>query len=260
MLPLVQTEALVLRTVNFQEADRVVTLLAKEVGKVSALARGARKSVRRFSGVGMAALGTATLRERGGDLWSLEAFEVTKPRTELGSDLVRAAHGAYACELVERLVAGHATDDEAFGWLDTMLDLLEQDAPSAPRLRCFELGLLQKLGVAPALDRCGACGRTDLAATGGRWVAETGLLLCPLCGTRGLPVSAAAVEAMQILAGAPLETAAALRFAAPITSACRGILLPFIEHHVGGPLKSMTFLTKLARAASAAANAEEPLR
>lgn len=256
MLPLVQTEALVLRTVNFQEADRVVTLLARDVGKVSALARGARKSVRRFSGVGTAALGNASLRERGGDLWSLETFEVTKPRTELGADLIKAAHAAYACELVERLVVGQGTDGDIFPWLDAMLDLLEGKPPSAERLRCFELGLLERLGVAPPLDRCGGCGRADLDVTGGRWLPESGVLLCPDCGSRGLLVSSAVVSALQTLAGAELQSAATLRFSPLITRACRGIVLPFIEHQVGGPLKSMIFLAKMARAAPFA---QEPL-
>ncbi|MDX2022195.1 MAG: DNA repair protein RecO [Deltaproteobacteria bacterium] len=259
MLPLVQTEALVLRTVNFQEADRVVTLLARDVGKISALARGARKSVRRFSGVGTAALGNVTLRERGGDLWSLESFEVTKPRTDLGADLVKAAHAAYACELVERLVQGHGGDSEVFHWLDTMLDLLERAPPSAERLRCFELGLLERLGLAPPFDRCGACGRTDLLSRGGRWVPESGLLLCPECGSRGLVVTGEVIKALRTLASADLAEVSVLCLSPLITRACRGIVMPFIEHHVGGPLKSMIFLSKMARAASASPQTEEPL-
>lgn len=247
MLPLVDSEAIVLRALNFQEADRVVTLFVRDLGKISALARGARKSVRRFSGLGTCALGNVALRERGGDLWSLESFEVTKPRTELGSDLLKAAHAAYVCELVERLSASHQGDVDLFRWLDDALDLLGSGEPSAERLRCFELGLFEKLGLAPALDQCAGCGRTDLDHTGGRWSPETAQLLCPTCATRGVVVTALVVQALQQLGRVPLAQAAALQLSSAVNRKCREVLAPFIEHHVGGPLKTMIYLANLAR-------------
>lgn len=250
----IEAEAIVLRTVNFQEADRVVTLLVETLGKVSALARGARKSRRRFSGLGSFARGTAGLVERGGDLWSLESFEVTKPRTDLGSDLVKAAHGAYVCELVERLSAGNQADSDVFALLDEALDRLAQGAASSERLRSFELGLLARLGLAPALDRCGACRRTDLAVTGGRWRGEAGLLLCPGCSQSGVLVTPAVVSALQTLAEMELSSADSVTLPAAVNQACRRILWPFIEHHVGGPLKTMKFLTSLASSGLARPN------
>lgn len=253
MLPL-QTPALVLRSLNFGEADRIVTLLGRDTGKVSALARGARKSVRRFTGLGSAALGVATLRERGGDLWSFEGFEVSKPRTELASDLVTAAHAAYACELVERLCASHQPDPETFAWLDLMLDLLTQRPASAERLRAFELGLLERLGLAPGIHRCDGCGRLDMSITGGRWMAETMTLLCRDCGSRGTPLAAAVVAALVRLCTVALDDADAEVIPGAVNRACRNLLGPVIEHHVGGPLKSWEFLIKLSRGAARAAS------
>ena len=243
----VQTQALVLRSLNFGESDRIITLLGADVGKVSALARGARRSVRRFTGLGSAALGLATLHERGGDLWSLEAFDVIKPRTELALDLVTAAHAAYACELVERLCASHQADAEIFVWLDQMLDLLTQRPPAAERLRAFELGLLQRLGLGLGIDRCEGCGRRDMAHTGGRWLPDAMVLLCAQCGTRGVVMDAAAVAALVRLTSVPLGEAEQHALSAAVNRACRNLLAPFIEHHVGGPLKSLQFLIKLAR-------------
>ncbi len=63
----VMTPAVVLRTVDYGEADRVVTLLCREGGKRSALARGARRSSKRFgAGLSLFGVGEATLLERPG--------------------------------------------------------------------------------------------------------------------------------------------------------------------------------------------------
>jgi DNA repair protein RecO (recombination protein O) len=74
------TRAILLRAVATGEADRVVTLLGRPTGRVSAIARGARKSTRRFGGgLGLAATGEATLRDRSGaELSVLEGFEVVR--------------------------------------------------------------------------------------------------------------------------------------------------------------------------------------
>jgi DNA repair protein RecO (recombination protein O) len=64
-LPALSTPAIVLRAVNYGEADRVVTLFGRDIGRVSALARSARKSQRRFAGgLGLGAVGVAALRGR----------------------------------------------------------------------------------------------------------------------------------------------------------------------------------------------------
>jgi len=88
--------AIVLGAVNYGEADRIVTLFGRATGRVSALARGARKSQRRFAGgLGLCAIGTAALRERpGAELLTLERFDVTEPHPGLGADVARLAHAA----------------------------------------------------------------------------------------------------------------------------------------------------------------------
>src|SRR3954451_15787369 len=96
MAAAITTDAVLLRSVAYGESDRVVTLLGRSTGRVSALARGARKSLKHFcGGLGLGAAGVATLRERGGELLSLEGFDVQEARIGLGGDLARTAHASY---------------------------------------------------------------------------------------------------------------------------------------------------------------------
>src|SRR5438046_4404258 len=94
----ITTDAILLRSVAYGEADRVVTLLGRTTGRVSALARGARKSVKRFGGgLGLGASGQASLRERaGGELMGLDGFDVREARIGPGRDRGRPRHASYA--------------------------------------------------------------------------------------------------------------------------------------------------------------------
>ena len=137
MAPRFATTAIVLRTVAYGESDLVVTLLGPTTGRLSALARGARKSARRFGGgLGMGAEGQAALRERpGADLLLLEEFEVAEARLGLAGDLGKTAHAAYALEMCDRLCPARHAEPAAFDWLREFLLRLETGRASAERLR-----------------------------------------------------------------------------------------------------------------------------
>src|SRR4029079_189931 len=123
------TTAIVLRAVAYGEADRVVTLFGRTTGRVSALARGARKSQRRcWGGVGRGSVGEVSVRERAGaELLTLESFDVTASHASFGSDVARMAHAAYVSELVSKLCAPRQVELAVYDWLALVLELLDRD-------------------------------------------------------------------------------------------------------------------------------------
>jgi DNA repair protein RecO (recombination protein O) len=98
--------AVVLGTVDYGESDRVVVLLTRERGKLSAFARGARASRKRFGGALQPfTLLDAEVRERAGsDLLGLDAVDVVQAFGGIRTDLARIACAGYACELARELV------------------------------------------------------------------------------------------------------------------------------------------------------------
>jgi DNA repair protein RecO (recombination protein O) len=249
----VSTPAIVLRAVNYGEADRIVTLFGRDTGRISALARGARKSQKRFAGgLGLCAVGEAWVRERaraGADLATLERFDVAESHQTFGSDVARMAHAAYAAELVSKLCAPHQVEAGVFDWLLAFLRLLDAEGASAERLRVFELGLLGRLGFGPVVDTCAVCGgRNADADVGYRWDPDRGGAVCLVCARGGRPMGAAVRAALIRLAATPLADAAREPLAADVNRDCREALLEIIGHHVSGPLKSIEFIAKVARA------------
>lgn len=243
----IRTPAIVLRATAFGEADRVVTLLGRDTGRVSALARAARKSARRFpGGLGLGALGEATLRERAGaELASLEAFDAWEPRLGLGEDVGRTAHAAYALELADRLCAPRQPEPRVFDWLAALLRRLEAGAARAERLRTFELGLLERLGLGLVLEACAVCGRADLGDETVRWLPARGGVVCARCAASGPALFTAVRAALARLARASWDEVEALALPRDVNAGAREAILEALRGHLSGPLKSLEFLAKM---------------
>src|SRR5436305_13563005 len=105
----------VLKTTPLRESDLLVSLYTEEHGRVATVARGARKSQRRFGGaLQLLVLGRYQLGRRPrGDLWGLDAADVEREWTRLASDVVAVAHASYAAELVGALLPPEAPDPHA---------------------------------------------------------------------------------------------------------------------------------------------------
>jgi DNA repair protein RecO (recombination protein O) len=245
-VPALSTPAIVLYAVNYGEADRIVTLFGRETGRVSALARSARKSQRRFAGgLGLGAVGVAALRERGtAEVLTLESFSASNgDHIALGADVARMAHAAYAAELVARLCAPRQAEPAVYDWLAAMLDRLARGAATAERLRVFEMGLLRALGFQPVVDRCAVCGTAAAAAF--RWDPDRGGAICAGCARRGRPVGPETRAALARISSASLDEAERIQLPADVNRACREALGEIINQHLTGPLKSLEFIAKL---------------
>jgi DNA repair protein RecO (recombination protein O) len=242
----VKLRAVVLRTTDYGESDRVVALLSEERGKLSAFARGARASRRRFGGaLEPFTLLSAELRERpGAELFTLESVAVEQGFGAIRGDLPRIACASYACDLARALVRDHEPHPDLFALLVDALGRLDA-APATPALlRAFELSALRAAGLEPRLDACARCG----GALPERVVfgLDDGGLLCASCApltARGRRCAPETAQALRALAAGGLAAAGPLALA--VGTEARDLLGAFLEHHLGGRLPSRKFLDEL---------------
>ncbi|MEY2669575.1 MAG: hypothetical protein RJA59_2213 [Pseudomonadota bacterium] len=240
----VKLRAVVLRTVDYGERDRVVTLLSRERGKLSAFARGARSSRRRFGGaLEPFTLLSVEVGERGGDLGVLEDASVERGFGALRADFTRIACASYAVELARELVRDAEPHEELFDALVAYLASLD-DGPARPwDLRRFELDALRAAGLQPALVECARCGRP--AGEGpAPFDPLQGGVLCPGCAsTAGAGARAASADVLLVLRR--LQRGEAVEAGAADGAQARGILGACIEIHLGKRLQSRRFLDEV---------------
>ncbi len=244
-------EAVVLRTVDYGEADRVVSLFSRERGKLSAFARSARASRRRFGGAlePFTLLAAEVIERRGRDLFTLDSVAVARGFGAIRGDLARIACASYACELAGELLRDGEPHESLFALLVAYLALLD-DAPARPTaLRALELGALAAAGLMPRLDRCARCGGPAPEGQAVLDPADGGLLCegCVAAAPRGAPrLSRAAVEGLRALQAGGLPAAAGEVLPGAAGREARGALTAFIEHHLGRRLSSRKFLDEIA--------------
>jgi DNA repair protein RecO (recombination protein O) len=242
---------IVLRAVDTGEADRVVTLLTRERGKVAAYARGARASRRRFGGsLEPFTLVVAEVRERSGsDLLGLDAVSPVAAFGGIRGDLARIACAGYAAELARELVRDHEPHEDLFDLLAAYLGALDAGPARPAALRAFELGALRAAGLAPRLDACARCGGPLAPDRPTRLDPAQGGLLCPACQPFAAPgapsLSPAAAGALARLAEGGLGAAAEEEMAPPAGREARDALTAFLEHHLGRRLRARRFLEEV---------------
>ena len=249
----------VLRTTPLRESDLLVVLYTELHGRVTAVARGARRSQRRFAGaLSLLVLGRYQLGRRPrGELWGLDGADVVREWTRLASDVIAVAHASYAAELVDALLPPETPEPAALALLVALWDALDDGGPSPAALRAVELALLDLAGHRPAIDACAVCGAPDLAA-GAVFDPVRGGAICRACAARSRgpgvrPLDPAARAYLGAVAGyaSPGEARAAdadPRFAPADRAAARDAVVAMIGNLVGRPLRSLEYLAKLGAA------------
>jgi DNA repair protein RecO (recombination protein O) len=249
----------VLRTTPLRESDLLVVLYTDEHGRISAVARGGRRSQRRFAGaLSLLVLGRYQLGRRPrGELWGLDGAEVVREWTRLSSDVVAVAHASYAAEIVGALLPPEAPDPHALEVIVALWDSLAEAGPSPGALRAVELALLELAGHQPAIDRCAACSETDLEV-GTVFDPTRGGAICRRCAAKSRgpgirPIDAAARAYLRAVSdhgapGAARAVDADPRFAPADRAAARDALVAMVSSLVGKPLRSLEYIAKLGAA------------
>src|SRR5512133_3525146 len=222
--------AVVLSTLDYGDADRLVTLFTAGRGKLTAFAAGARKSKRRFAGaLEPCTLLRAQLAERRGTTYRLDSVDVERSHAGLRSELALIARALYCAELCRELLRDDQPHPDLFERLVGYLGGLEGGAAGPTSLLAFELDALAMVGLMPRLDACASCGRP--LADGARFDPESGGGVCASCAASA-PASVAAPR--PVLDGlARIQRGEKVPLAAEARQRARELLNLFISHHLG---------------------------
>jgi DNA repair protein RecO (recombination protein O) len=224
-----KTEAVVLRSIRYGEADRVLHLYSATRGRVNAIAKGSRRPRSRFGGrLEPFFRLDLVLYEGRGELATVTAAHTVAGHARLRESGSALGAAARACDAVLRLLDSAEANPAAYNLLCRYLSLLDgeesdgDEGAPGPELDgavgratalAFRLKLALAAGFAPELASCARCGEgQDLTAFSG----AAGGVVCGACERGGFDISAEAHEFMvealgRPLAGAPVASTPALR-------------------------------------------------
>jgi DNA repair protein RecO (recombination protein O) len=230
-----KTDAIVLRSMRYGEADRILHLFTPERGRLSAIAKGVRRAKSRFGGRLEPFFRLRLVLYQGrSDLLTVTSAETLAGHPRLREDAAALDGAARACDAVSRLFDDHDAHLGVYHLLANQLALLDADATRATRANAlaFRLKLLLAAGFAPQLAACAACGESDhLSGFSG----AAGGVVCSACEATAFPLSQDAHDFLVSALGSPL---AQVGDAPPraLAQAERAII-ETLEHHANVQLR-----------------------
>mgnify|MGYP002518135185 CR=1 FL=1 len=194
------TKGIVLRATPTKESDYILTLLTDALGRVSAVARGARRRTSRIAaGCELLAFSELVLYQRGSWYYLDEASTITL-FDGVRQDVELLSLASYFAEMAECVTAEDEPSPEILSLLlNALYALSELHKPQCIVKAAFELKLLALSGYEPLLDGCAVCGTHNPKEP--VFDAQQGVLLCKECAPHGgsglLPLDAGSFAAMR---------------------------------------------------------------
>ena len=241
------TEAVVLRSIRFGEADRVLHLYTAERGRVGAVAKGVRKTRSRF-GARLEPLSHCepVLHQGQSDLQTVTGVQLLHAHHQAREDYYRLSVGLIGAEAMLRLFSEQEANERAFTALTRFLDVLDGTPHAAerpaldPLALSFQLKLLWLSGYLPHLTSCAECGADDATLVG--YSPRAGGAGCRGCAeqTEALALSGDGIRGVEALLAHPLADAVGLGLGERASRDALRVVTASYEYHGGFRLRTLT--------------------
>ena len=239
------TEAIVLRSFPFGEADRVLHLYTAASGRIGAMAKGVRRTKSRFGGrlepFSHVELG---LHRGRGELGTVTGASLVRSHDRIRSDGYRLQVGLVGLEAMLRLYTEEEQNDRAFLALTRFLDALDDREPQPekrpahdPVVLSFQLKLLWLSGFLPHVGSCVECGAPDGLVA---FDAAAGGALCAACDRGALELSPEGLHGLTALLGSPIADAPSLGLGDRAVRDTLAVVTTSYEQHGGFRLRTLS--------------------
>jgi DNA repair protein RecO (recombination protein O) len=273
MSTFLKAEAIVIKSINLREADKIITLFSKEHGKIQGVAKGIRKIKTKYSGKLelFNRVRVIFFQKNQQPLWRITQADVVEVLPRLQHDFNKIIGASYVAEMLNTLFEEHdATHPAVYPLVWETLRTLAACEHVRNILPAFEIKLLAHLGYAPVLDRCTRCGTPHLRpqppagseqdappprpAGSIGFSSATGGVLCARCSaqrTESAALSSASLNILHQLLTTDMRQAPAIPMSRVNFYEIKHVLSTHFQYHLDVTLKTDAFVQKL-RAAEAA--------
>ncbi len=241
-----KVEGIIIRSVDYGEGNKIVTIFTKEMGKIGVMAKGAKKTKSRLAAVSQLFSHGYFVFYHGGGLGSLTSGDVIDSFRILHQDIVKTAWAAYIVELLDKVTEEKEPNAFLFYLLHHALSLIGQGKDPEMIARIIELQVLQQVGVKPVLHECAMCHRSDRAVLA--FSIKEGGMLCESClplDSRAIVLSVTTIRLLRTLAQMDISKLGKVEIKDTTRKQLSVVMRAFIDSYVGVSIKSRNFLDQL---------------
>jgi DNA repair protein RecO (recombination protein O) len=250
-MDVVETEAIILNCRDYGESDRIIAFYSQNGGMLKGIAKGARRSKKRFvHAFEPCSLVRLSYRARKGLVW-IEACSLVDPHLGLRADVKRWGQAALVSEIMLEMVPEGESQPELLSLLQQTLDHLVKTRDPVNVVLLFLLRFLHIMGYLPSLERCEVCHRPLKSANYWWWRISQGVLVCAehrqADGDRFL-LDLGSLVLIHQSRRLPLANIWRLHFLQHRQVPLLNALLDWVREHIKKDLRSMRLLEQLGSA------------
>jgi DNA repair protein RecO (recombination protein O) len=243
-----RTQAIILKRRDFGEADRLLTILTPDHGKIDVVAKGARKPTSHKTGHVELFTRADMLIHSGRELGIVAQAEMVAPNLPIREDLGRGAYASYCAELLDRFTAqGDEDYSDLFTLLDDTLERLCIDNDPRLSVRYYEIRLLDVVGFRPELNEC-VVSRETIEAEDQFFSYALGGVVRPGYaheGSSAVPIAMTTLKLLRHMQRSPYSHVKSLTINTALHDDLERILLSYITFILERKLQSVDFIKRI---------------
>jgi DNA repair protein RecO (recombination protein O) len=249
-MPIQKSEAIVLRRQDLRETSLILTFYTKDFGKIKGIVRGVRGARSQSAASGgcleLFAHNEIVFYDRkNADIFTVSQCDLIDFFNPVRSSLERLSYASYMIELLDSVTSTQDNDASAkvFDLLLSSLKLLAGPASAKRVARIFEIKILSRLGLMPALDSCVLCGAG--ASKAFNFSLREGGLICGKCLSRdpnALKILPGTAKFMEHIRGLDFDKVERIKVAQEVGRELEEILRKFLDYHIERRLKTLEFI------------------
>jgi len=248
--PIYEASAFVLSFFDYGESDRIVTFFTDKYGKIKGIAKGARRSKKRFANA-IELFSHSKIffsRNRKDGLFLIENSDVINHYPKIREDLEKTMAASYIIELIDHFTVEGKNSKKTFSLLKDFFEFLDREKFTEEFLRFFELRLIKLSGYEPVLEVCVACNTPLDEIREPCFSAADGGIVCVECSRQrpgSLPVSVGTLKMLLMGKEMEMEKIHRLNLSRQSSRESKAILESFIQFILGKELKSVRILKEI---------------
>jgi DNA repair protein RecO (recombination protein O) len=242
-----RSEAIVLSHKNWGEADRMLWLYTRKLGKVQAIAKGVRKMRSRKAGHLEPFTCSDLMFARGRSFLIVTQAETLAPFLDLREDLLLVGYAAYIVELVDRFTYEEDENHLIYRLLRETLTRIDSEPAPYLAVRYFEIHLLDLLGYRPELTNCVNC-ESVIQAEDQFFSISLGGVVCPRCGLRvqdARPVSMNTLKYLRHFQRSSYSQAARAKLSPELNQDLEQFMQRYITYRLERSLNTPAFISRV---------------
>jgi DNA repair protein RecO (recombination protein O) len=242
-----KVEGIVIRTTDYGESNKILTIFSRELGKIGVMSRGAKKPKNRLSAASQLFIHGTFVYQQSHGLGTLNQADIVDSFREVRSDLFRASYATYIVELTDKLTEERSRNPYLFELLYQTLYYLNEGIDSDVLLRIYEVKMLAVAGIKPELDQCISCSSTELPVAFS--IRHAGFL-CHRClhrDDKGFKLSAHSARLLRLFFYIDLHRLGQISLKKETKQELKEVLAAYYDEYSGLRLKSKRFLEQMER-------------